>query len=314
MIKATIIADSVSESGQRITTFVLEYHRYVHSELMTHRMFSRNSSSTRAIPLSAASEQVMENPAIPIHWGKKQRGMQANEECNNPVQLGLHYGAAREVSREEAWWHGMNTMLDIVKGYDEAGYHKQFAGRALETFQMMRVQVTATCFENWFWLRNDSAAQPEIKELAQCMLEAMNRSEPELLKEGEWHTPWVDHYRSQQTGELVYMIEEDGVKVPLTLEQAQLVSSARSAAISYRKDGLYGLEKSKEVFGNLIDSERVHGSALEHCATPIARTYDFYQDWPDGASHMDRKGNLWSGNFCNWIQYRKLIPNEYKAG
>ena len=80
MIKAKVICDSISPSGVRLTTLELQYHRFVHSEMMTHRMLSRNASSSRAIPVEKMLKQVAENPAMPIHWGKNQAGMQAREE------------------------------------------------------------------------------------------------------------------------------------------------------------------------------------------------------------------------------------------
>ena len=76
-IVARIVADSINNSGNRITTFELEYHRFIHSELMTHRLFSRNAMSSRAVPVSKMIEQVRNSPATPIHWGKNQAGMQA---------------------------------------------------------------------------------------------------------------------------------------------------------------------------------------------------------------------------------------------
>ena len=47
---AEVLIDSVNPAGQRLTTFVLRFPRFVLSEFNTHRMFSRNASSSRAIP------------------------------------------------------------------------------------------------------------------------------------------------------------------------------------------------------------------------------------------------------------------------
>lgn len=332
-IRVEVIADSEDETtGKRITTFVLDYHRYIHAEVMTHRVFSRNGASTRAIPLSAAIQQVLDNPAVPIHWGAKQSGMSASKECTNEVLVSMGSGRRLKLEREEAWHLAMLNAIDSVHAYDVAGYHKQFAGRLLEPFQMMRVVVTSTSFDNWYWLRKDAeAAQPEIVELAGLMYEAMAESVPEVLKAGEWHTPFVWHSRNSD-GELGYHIgvigDEDCQQ--LTLEEAKIVSSARCAAVSYRKDGLYGLDKSIEVWDRLIKSTRVHGSAFEHCATPIAPSYESCYDedkpftylatsaniptfpitWEEGVTHTKRDGTLCSGNFEGWIQLRQLIPNQ----
>ena len=79
-IQAKIIEDSISSTGKRITTFQLLYPRFIHAELMTHRVFSRNASSSRAIPVTKMLAMVREDPAMPIHWGRNQPGMQAKEE------------------------------------------------------------------------------------------------------------------------------------------------------------------------------------------------------------------------------------------
>ena len=99
-IVARIVADSISEAGNRITTFELEYHRYIHSEIMTHRLFSRNAMSSRAIPVAKMIEQVRNTPATPIHWGKNKAGMQASEECDNLVDIG---SAGVEFTPEGVW-------------------------------------------------------------------------------------------------------------------------------------------------------------------------------------------------------------------
>ena len=70
-IEAKIVADSINKQGDRITTFLLTYPRFIHSELMTHRMFSRNSASSRAIPFEKMVKDVLENPFIPIAWQKE---------------------------------------------------------------------------------------------------------------------------------------------------------------------------------------------------------------------------------------------------
>ena len=78
MISVKVIADSISaHTKQRITTLELEYPRFIHAELMTHRVFSRNSSSSRAIPIQTMINHIKATTAIPIHWGKNQSGMQA---------------------------------------------------------------------------------------------------------------------------------------------------------------------------------------------------------------------------------------------
>ena len=93
-ISAKIVADSISTQGIRLTTMELSYHRFIHSEFMTHRMFSRNAASSRAIPVEKMLKQVKENPAMPIHWGKNQPGMQAKEEITNASNVGYDWELA----------------------------------------------------------------------------------------------------------------------------------------------------------------------------------------------------------------------------
>ena|SRR3990172_10692569 len=89
MYSARILCDSesiyhkIGEHGNRLTTMEITYPRFVHSELMTHRMFSRNAASSRAIPISKMIEAVERDPVIPVWWGKNQSGMQARKELDS---------------------------------------------------------------------------------------------------------------------------------------------------------------------------------------------------------------------------------------
>lgn len=344
-IVARILADSINEQGNRLTTWEVEYPRLIHSELMTHRMFSRNAASSRAIPFAKMVEQLNGRP---VRFGKNQAGMQDEGEDYDEALLIPAYGALgwSEDYRctvyveeemvwdyEEAWVGAKEQAVKFAKGFADAGYHKQITGRLTEPFQMMKTIISATETANFFWLRDDKAADPTIAELARVMKEAQEQSKPELLKAGEYHTPYIDTFREQVGyeadndtpiwGPLRYHIGcvMDDTFEELTAEQAIKVSCARCAAVSYRNEG-YGLEKSLEVYERLLGSDKKHASAFEHVATPIVRPkgvtecrgscYGFNVDcdWEDGVSHMDRNGNLWSGNFCGFIQYRKTIDGE----
>ena len=324
-IKATIIAHSKNKiSGKEIITYELEYHRYIHAELMTHRMFSRNSMSSRAIPIERMLDLVETSPAVPIHWGAKQAGMQADNECTNEVDLG--YGNV--LASDEAWFYGIECMKDLASAFDKAGYHKQIVNRLLEPFQMIKVIVTSTCFDNFFNLRLHKDAQPEIKELATCMYKAFTSSKPRILSHGEWHLPYYKNGYWSVSADLSddydsyglldqnkHLTDEEGI----TLEQAIKISCSCCAQVSYRKND-DSLEKANLVFDRLILSEPVHASAFEHCATPnpdpFPKVYidDTDLEWKSGnvsgVTHVDISGNAWSGNFIHWIQYRQLIPNN----
>lgn len=289
MIKATIIADSVSEhTGQRITTFELEYPRFIHSELMTHRVFSRNAASSRAIPIDKMIEQVVFNSAKPIHWGLNQSGMQAKDE------------QADVDACNEAWCNARDSAIHHATQLKNLGLHKQIVNRVLEPFQVMKTLVTATSFDNFFNLRCHKDAQPEIRELANKMYQAMQESRPEVLCAGEWHTPYVQHERIR--GDLIYII--DG-KIAST-EEAIKVSCSCAAQVSYRKSDT-SIEKALAIYDKLVNSSPVHASAFEHCATPIPLSAP---EQPEGLTHVTVDKKICSGNFTNWVQYRQLIKNH----
>lgn len=300
-ISAKIVLDSVSEvSDERITTFELVYHRNIHSELMTHRMFSRNAASSRAIPYTKMQEQCT---AMPILYGKNKSGMQASEELEDvDKQRSM---VAIEKMRE--------FVLDCVEELVSLNNHKQTYNRYLEPFQMMKTIVTATSFDNWFWLRKDCAADPLIEELARCMYEARQQSVPQKLKAGEWHLPYVG-----RSGKGEFYIQSMNTKPReyLSIGDALKVSAARCAAVSFRNND-YGLEKSCEVWERLVGDERKHSSACEHQAKVMQpvnlgeeNDHALPETWEDGVSHADRNGNLWSGNLKGFVQLRKLIDGE----
>ncbi len=309
-ITAKIIADSVSSvSGDRITTFEIEYHRYIHGEMMTHRMFSRNAASSRAIPVKNMLELVRNSPAIPIHWGKNQAGMQAKEECDAPLgfdqELSNGWKSTNYLTKDVAWKAGADNAAMLADKFSEAGYHKQIINRLVEPFQMIKVVVTATSFDNFFWLRFHEDAQPEIAELARCMLVAYKRSIPRELEPGMWHVPYYeDGHWGCMSGD--------------TLDTALKISASCCAQVSYRKSD-NSLEKAETVWERLVASQPVHASPTEHQATPMkyATEHDtFIYDCgtdpePDvGTTHADMQGNYWSNNFKGWIQHRALIANN----
>lgn len=281
-ISAKMILDSISPDGVRLTTMQLRYHRFIHSEFMTHRMFSRNASSSRAIPVAKMLDQVNNDPAIPIHWGKNQPGMQAREELEGDFSFN--------------WEFAKNAAAYNAKELTEKGLHKQVANRLLEPFQFINVIVTATEWDNFFNLRLHPDAQPEIKELALCMKEVMNRSTPKLLNPGEWHLPYVNPF-SFGGG----------------LDKAIKCSVARCARVSYNNhdNSEPDIEKDIELADSLLAAG--HMSPMEHQATPMEYP-DMGEELPnplwskgEGITCFDIYGNAWSGNFRGWIQYRQTL-------
>jgi thymidylate synthase ThyX len=294
-IKATVIQDSISNWGTRITTFELEYPRFIHAEFMTHRQFSRNAASSRAIPVEKMMEQIALNTGQPIHWGANQAGMQAKAEVADITEA------------HATWMRACFSALSECRQLLSNGLHKQISNRVTEPFQMMKVIVTATEWSNFFWLRNHEDAQPEIHELARVMLEAHLASVPMTVHTSEWHVPYVNRVREYLDGDLSYLGSQ-GEKI--SLEDAKIISASCCAQVSYRKSD-DSLEKAKMVYQRLIGSEPVHASPVEHQATPMKTPQSPFGDCTEvGVTHKDRKHDYWSGNFRNWIQLRQLIPNN----
>lgn len=299
-ISATVVADSISESGQPITTFELEYPRFIHAEFMTHRQFSRNAASSRAIPIEKVIEQVENNPAMPIHWGKNQSGMQAKGEVGNIVEARL------------TWADAADAAIDDATALLECGLHKQIVNRILEPYQMIKVVCTATEYANFFYLRNHADAQPEIAELARVMMLAQAQSKPQTLKPGEWHLPYVD-IEGYSEGVMHYSVGGELV----SLEDAIKISVSLCAQVSYRKAD-ESLEKALKIYDMLVTMKPVHASPLEHIATPIRDEYDINDmqphTWEEGITHIDKNCSLWSGNFKGWVQFRQLIKGHVYTG
>lgn len=291
MIKATIIKDSISGSC-RITTFELEYPRFIHAELLTHRLFSRNSASSRAIPISTMNANIAANPAEPIHWGKNQPGMQANEELD----------VASKVEVQSLWKLAMEYAVDISTAMFNKGVHKQVANRVTEPYQHMKVVLTATEYSNWYDLRDHKDADPNIAKLARTMRIAMDASTPQELNPGEWHLPYI--HTEFLEDKITYSVND----VMLTLEEAKMISASQCAQVSYRKSD-DTLEKAKMIYDKLINSRPQHASPIEHQATPMQSQNDAWAGdiWEQGITHCDRRGDYWSNNFRGWIQHRSII-------
>lgn len=297
-ITAKVVADSISPADIRITTFELEFPRFILPEFNTHRLFSRNAQSSRAVPVDKMLEQIRKNPAKPSHWGKNQPGMSAREECNEPIVVdnGIHTEGAG-IDRELAWHLAKTRAAHIAEAFSEAGYHKQIVNRLTEPFAHIKVVCTATEYDNFFWLRRHPDAQPEIQELANEMWSARSKSTPRPLGIGEWHVPyWQDGYETSGDGN--------------EIKRALMVSASCAAQVSYRRlDD--SEEKAERIFRQLIESKPCHASPTEHQATPMPEISKFSSSLPNGATHFSyNKGVMipWSGNFRGWLQHRQLIP------
>ena len=304
-ITAKVVCDSISEQGIRLTTFEIEYPRIVMSEFNTMRAISKNSSSSRAIPVSKMLEHTKNINLKPIYFGSKKSGMQAGDEL---VGEDLRYA-------KSTWESALHSMVHSAKILDECGVAKEVCNRLVEPFQLVKVVCTATDWENFFNLRLHPDADPNICMLAYKMYKAMQETKPIELKAGEWHLPFVNVGWNGK-GEMCYA--DEGFNF-ISLEQAIKLSAASCASVSYRTDNMT-LEKADKIFDMLIKAEVVHSSPLEHCATPVKPKFNELgkvrincsepQSWEEGITHINKQGELCSGNLRGFIQYRHLLPNN----
>lgn len=241
---AKVIADSISPSGHRLTTLEVVMHRFVLAEFNTHRLFSRNSASSRAIPVKKQLERVIKDPAIPLSWPKEQKGMQGGNELE---------GEEREKAIA-SWLFARDAAARYVRSMSERGVHKSVVNRLLEPFMWHTVIVSSTDFSNFFAQRCSPLAQPEIRVAAEAMRAALEDSKPTLVDYGEWHTPYIQPDEAY-------------------LQQAvkNEVSAARCARVSYlTHDGRRDISEDEKLYVRLVTANPAHASPLEHVATPVA--------------------------------------------
>ncbi len=308
MYSAQILQDSINPVGVRLTTWELTYPRFVHAELLTHRMFSRNSASSRAIPVRKLIERVRQDPVIPIYWGEAQAGMQAGtalpvEQERVAVQTWLEtrdycIRQAQKLIGEDWWYHPdlgwftegerdphthqISTALPSGRIYlgeehlrerFQLKLHKQLVNRLLEPWMWITVILSATDYGNFFNLRNHPDAQPEIREVARLMVQEYFQHQPTPLKEGEWHLP---------------LLFPEDAQFPLELKKA--LSTARCARVSYlTHQGKRDPTADFELYERLKSSR--HMSPFEHPAVALSDQHYY-------------------GNFRGFYQHRKEIVGE----
>lgn len=280
--EAKIVLDSIGPNGARLTTFELSYPRIVHSELLTHRVFSRNSASSRAIPTEKLLARIEDDPVLPVWWGKNMAGMQSRDE--------LEGNALAEAKKR--WLEAVLSGVHHARRLGEAGLHKQIANRAAELGMFITVVVTATEFDNFFALRDHGAAQPELADVAGKAHGLWRESQPMRLDAGDWHLPYV-------TGFDLHELRPE--------EDACLVSIGRCAAVSYlnqdKRDPPEDIKRANKL------SVAGHMSPFEHVAQAMTK-----EEWTHFAMASavrwvnDRVpvGTLWG-----WRQYRKNLLNEH---
>jgi len=239
MIYAKVIADSINSAGQRLTTLEVRFHRYILAELNTHRKLSRNSASTRAIPLKKQLLNMLNNQCTPIHWGQNKPGMSASDELSG----------WRRVACQSLWSAHRYYSAATIWLMEKIGLHKQVAGRLGEAHYWHTAIVSSTEWENFFKQRRSPLAQPEIRALADAMYKAIESSTPVELSDGMWHTPYIGVNE-------VFASKWDKIRV----------SVARCARVSYlQHDGVRSIDRDINMFQNTLFSNG-HWSPMEHVA------------------------------------------------
>lgn len=280
---ARIIADSVGPNGARVTTFELTMPRIVLAEFNTHRMFSRNAASSRAIPVEKLLGKIEEDPMLPVWWGKNQSGMQANEELE-PIL---------KERAEEEWLLQRDHAVEGARRLGRIGLHKQIANRVAEPWMFTTAVCTATEWDNAWALRVDPMAQPEFERTMHMAFNAYEKSEPRVLNAGEWHLP--------------YVTLDDEVETVWSVHDLCLISSGRCAAVSYlnqgKRDPLEDMARAKRILAN------GHMSPFEHpCRAMTEADWVHYGMMAAVGWVNDRKpvGNIWG-----FHQFRKELANEH---
>ncbi len=272
-----IICDSVGTNGARLTTFQLRYPRFIHSEVMTHA-FVRNASSSRAIPIGRMLQWIGDDPAVPVCWGTKKKGMQAGGEADH----------ATKSKAVKTWLDLMDDALDAAKYLDNLGLHKQVANRLVEPWAHINVVLTGDwpLFANFFSLRCHQDAMPEMQALAVRMARAYRESTPTQLRwhvdsGGEWHMPYVD--------------AEDRA-MGFVVRDLLKISVARCARVSYMTfDGKRSTpEDDFALYDRLYESG--HWSPFGHQAQSVMR--------PKTDMHP------LNGNYKGWNQFRQMLPKS----
>ncbi len=319
MIQAKVVADSLNEFGNRITTMVVTFPRFILAETNTHRMLSRNSASSRAIPFRKMIENMFGEAGLrfsPIAWQKDHTGMQGTEYFTDPTEI---------AELNEIWDEAAKNALMSSTKLSDRNVTKQLCNRLLEPFMWHTVIITATEWENFFALRcpqyyyepenlyfrsrkdygekwfdcfgsgveeaidddikwlttNKGQAEIHMMALAEAMWDAKNESVPVQLKAGEWHIPFGDNLPKFQ--EFFDYTFPPPVLHPGQMEDIKIkIATARCARISYTVVGEEGKEPNYENDIRLHDRLKASGhmSPFEHCAKAMsADEFNSRRNW-----------------------------------
>lgn len=241
--QARVLADSQHPYvNSRLTTMELTYPRCIHSEVMTHRMFARNSASSRAIPVERMIARVERSPFVPIYWGTNKAGMQAGEEHED------------QAACEQAWLSGAEEAVGRAHRLNRLGLHKQIVNRVLEPYLWHTTIVTGLehAWRNFFKLRCHPDAEPHINRIATIAQTAYRNRWPMRVPFESWHLPLTGFPGDNA----------------LTPDELRRVSVARCARVSYlTHDGRRDVDADFALYDRLKASG--HWSPFEHVARPV---------------------------------------------
>jgi len=250
-----ILADSINPIGQRVTTVQIRLPLVVWAEFLTHRTFSRNARSNRAVPSRVLIREVLTNPFVPDFWGSNKSGMVAGEELT---------GMRRWLARK-AWLWARYPAIAAAWTMSKAGLHKQDANRVLNPWQWIDAVVTAekSAWQAFFALRCHPAADPKIQRIAEMIRDAIEASEPQRLGWGHWHLPYYENQLRSATDETLW------------------ASAGACARVSYACfDGRHSDMENAALGRRLASEKPAHASPLEHVL--LALKIDNTQPGPVG--------------------------------
>lgn len=276
MISAKVIEHS-RYCDSELITIQIKAPKFLDAELRTHRMFSQNSSSDRAIPFE---KMVEADYFIPSDVRLNEKGMQGYTKVDDDKLVDFQ--------------KTLDNLRQIIIGAlnRHSDIHKQHLNRYIIGYSYQDKIITGNreWFDYFIKLRKADNADPAIIELSKCVETAINESNPKIFSgyKEKWHLPYIS-------------VEDNN----LTLEQKIKCSVARCARVSYMNhDGTKpNLEDDLKLYDFL--EKHFHLSPFEHQATPMMSTVEL--GVTKGVTHKDSSGELWSGNFKEWIQYRQTV-------
>lgn len=335
-----VLADSIAPCGKRLITQLWRYPRPIHSEIMTHKMYSKNSASSRAIPTERLIQMILDDPWIPDYIGVNQKGMAPGEELTDE----------KRQQAVEAWIAARDAAVTQARVMLALGVHKGVVNRLLEPWMWITIIISATELPNLYALRLDKMAEPHFQHLTRMSKVAIDASTPKVLRAGQWHLPLVDLDEDWPAAFRLLFGDRpvEGTPQDVTetnkhvFELLKKVSVGRCARVSYlTHDGRRDLKEDVALHDRLVVARPLHASPAEH----VAQAMDWPDWWKNDRDRLALEGSrledllslyqryssntidriehrddlnilaqllmeMQSGNFFGWRQYRKMLPHE----